>query len=67
MKKLFGENIKPKCSYCEHYITESGNSICKKNKLLNNSYCRSFKYDPLMRVPKKTSFKKTYTMDDFGI
>lgn len=67
MKKLFGENILPNCSYCEYFNMENGISYCKKSKTMKKNRCRSFKYDPLMRVPKSKSFHTEYTASDFKI
>ncbi len=65
--KMFGMSIKPSCSYCENSVIENTFAYCKKGKQLNGKKCKSFKYDPLMRVPKSASFKKTYTENDFKL
>ena len=66
-KKLFGQNIPPACSYCENAVVENEMAYCKKGRRINGGKCRAFRYDPLMRVPKTSFFKKKYTADDFRI
>ncbi len=66
-KNLFGQNIVPECAYCENFIFEKNVTYCSKGKQLKNGKCRSFKYDPLMRLPKANELKVTYTADDFKI
>lgn len=65
--KLFGQNISPDCSYCSHAVFENEIIYCTKSRRIEKGKCKSFKYDPLMRVPKKSAFKKTYTADDFRL
>ena len=43
-KKLFGNNIKPSCKYCELGIAGEGDKIHS---------CKKFVYSPLKRIPKK--------------
>ena len=66
-KKLFGQNIRPDCSYCENAVIENEMAYCKRGKRIQNNKCRAFKYDPLMRVPKTSTFNKKYSADDFKI
>ncbi len=66
-KKLFGQNIRPDCSYCENAVIEKEMAYCQKGKRIQNNKCRAFKYDPLMRVPKASTFNKKYSADDFKI
>lgn len=65
--KLFGQNIMPDCAYCEYAVTEKEIAYCKKGKRIENHKCRAFRYDPLMRVPKASTFKNNFTVDDFKI
>jgi hypothetical protein len=65
--KMFGQNIQPDCSYCENSATENSFAYCNKGKQLKNGKCRKFEYDPLMRVPKNSVFKRKYTEQDFKI
>ena len=62
-KKLFGNNIKPACKYCEHSskLSESdeteGESIklnCAKfGEVKPYDSCKKFVYSPLKRIPTK--------------
>ena len=67
MKKLFGNNIKPCCDYCEFSAVSDGKIGCSKNKTFENEKCRSFKYDPLKRVPKKNIGIGSFTEEDFKL
>ena len=66
-KKLFGQNISPSCSYFDNSVVENEMVYCKKSKRINNGKCKSFRYDPLMRVPKTTVFNNKYSAEDFKI
>ena len=65
--KLFGKNIVPDCSYCEHVSFENGGIVCTKAKVLQNGRCRGFRYDPLMRVPVSVSLSGSFTAEDFKL
>ncbi len=65
MKKLFGNNIEPKCEYCELAQYSGGKFLCTKNKMIVNNKCRKFKYDPLKRVPNSTPSLDRYSLEDF--
>lgn len=67
MKKLFGANITPSCSYCANASLEQGIVFCSKNRQFENNKCRKFKYNPLLRVPKHTTIKTTYNENDFRL
>lgn len=52
--KLFGANIEPSCSYCEHgnFTSDHLAVLCEKHGVVSPSYfCRKFIYDPLARIP----------------
>lgn len=66
-KKLFGNNIEPACSYCEYAANESVAIYCKKGKKLVEGKCRKFKYDPLLRAPKKANIPQAFSAEDFVI
>jgi len=56
MEELFGNRIPPACRYCEHaYPAETEDlRICTKKGLVKEDFsCRAFRYDPLMRVPRR--------------
>lgn len=65
--KLFGKNIVPDCSYCGNSAFENGIIVCKKLKHIKDGKCRSFDYNPLLRVPRKVSLYGNYTADDFKL
>lgn len=53
--KLFRKDIEPRCFYCLYASKlDEQNMICKKRGIVNQiNKCRSFKYDPLCRIPPK--------------
>ncbi len=65
--KLFGNNIVPDCSYCENSSFENGFIACRKSKHISQGKCRSFSYDPLLRVPRTITLQGIYTADDFKL
>ena len=67
MKKIFGSNIAPDCAYCHHSAPIEDGFICIKKKQLINGKCKSFSYNPLMRVPKTQPKMQKYTIDDFVV
>lgn len=68
-KKLFGNQIPPDCSYCEHGAKTSGESYsCALGRTLPfKGKCRAFRYDPLKRVPRTEPKLPTYSPDDFTL
>lgn len=55
-KKLFGNNIKPSCKYCElaQLQEDSDKIMCEKfGEVKAYDACKKFAYDPLKRIPKK--------------
>lgn len=70
-KSLFNkEDIIPACGICAHgMLSPDGDSVlCVKTGVrLLDSKCRSFKYDPLKRVPKRAAFKEKFTKEDFEL
>ena len=54
-KKLFGNNIKPSCKYCELGTAGEGDKIiCSKfGEVKTYDSCKKFVYSPLKRIPKK--------------
>lgn len=60
-KSLFGNNIIPNCSYCQHSVVESETTFCKVKKSINaKGKCSKFTYNPTMR---KVTIQ---TLDDFS-
>lgn len=52
---LFQKKIDPHCSYCAHGRTLAPDQvICSHKGVMSpGSSCRSFRYDPLRRVPPR--------------
>jgi len=53
--KLFQTSIEPRCAYCAHgRELDQDQIICPKKGVMSaGSKCRSFRYDPLKRVPPR--------------
>ncbi|WOC32416.1 MULTISPECIES: hypothetical protein [Caproicibacterium] len=50
---LFGSAIEPRCDYCAHAVGAQGGGSCLLGRQpAQNGACRSFRYDPLRRVPR---------------
>lgn len=54
-KKLFQEKIPPRCAYCAKGAPLGEDHILcvKKGVVTPADSCRSFRYDPLKRIPPK--------------
>ncbi len=66
----FNKNLQKSCAYCVHskQLELTNETICKKRGVMSKrDYCRSYKYDPLKRVPQKTKIADNYTADDFKL
>ena len=52
---LFSKDIHKLCVYCKHAARIDDNTlICRKKGIVNRwDHCRSFRYDPLKRVPAR--------------
>ena len=53
--RLFQKKIEPRCTYCSHGRAMGEEQVVcpKKGVMAAGSHCRSFKYDPLKRVPPR--------------
>lgn len=53
--KLFRKNIEPRCAYCMQgsQISDREVACVKRGVVPMESHCRSFRYDPLRRVPPR--------------
>ena len=65
---LFQKKHPPQCAYCKHAApAEADHLICRrKGPVSPEAHCRSFRYDPLKRVPKAAralDFSKYDDMD----
>lgn len=52
---LFSKTIEPSCAYCQRGKAVDGETIlCKKRGVMTpEDACRSFRYDPLKRIPPR--------------
>ena len=52
---LFDKKMEPRCAYCQRCapLDEETVMCLKKGVVAAGSHCRSFKYDPLKRVPPR--------------
>ena len=69
-KKLYGENVSPKCMYCETGIkTNNGKEIlCRRMGIMQpDSCCKKFRYDPLKRKPDVIKLKQDFSAEDFSL
>lgn len=70
-KKLINKkSITPACGLCAHgRISPDGESVlCIRTGVRQmESSCRSFKYDPLKRKPKKAAKPEEFTATDFEL
>lgn len=70
-KKLFQENIKPRCVYCAKGAPlEEGRILCSKKGVVGGGdRCGRFQYDPLKRVPPKPAALDTskLSLEDFRL
>ena len=50
---LFQKKMEPRCAYCARGRALDGDQVVcpKKGVMSAGSHCRSFRYDPLKRVP----------------
>ena len=69
-KKHFSKEIMPRCAYCLKGQAISGGEeiFCiKKGITAPNDSCKSFKYDPLKRVPMRAPSRSGFTKEDFEL
>lgn len=53
---LFGKNIAPACEYCEFAFTagrEGFRACVKKGVVPVDFHCRHYRYDPILRIPRR--------------
>lgn len=67
-KKLFGNNIEPRCIYCHNCtVMLDGSYICNAKSELINGKCRRFKYNPLLRKPSDMPKLPKFDPKDFEL
>ena len=52
---LFRKDIDPRCAYCARgsRISDDNVACVKRGIMMVEDHCRSFRYDPLKRVPPR--------------
>lgn len=69
--KLFRRDMDPRCAYCEkgQQINEREVACVKRGIVPVESHCRSFRYDPLKRVPPRPAALDTENLneEDFSL
>lgn len=67
-KTLYGGEVSPRCSYCEHGNSIGTEILCKKMGVMQpDSCCKKFRYDPLKRVPRTAVIQKDFSPEDFKL
>ena len=65
LSKLLRKDIEPRCTYCAHGSPLAGR---KRGVMDAADHCRSFRYDPLRRVPAKPAvLREKFTNADFSL
>lgn len=66
---LFNKDIRHICALCENSVPLDGETVlCRKKGPVSAEHtCRSFKYDPLKRVPPKPAAIKAFSEKDFEL
>ena len=68
---LFRKDIEPRCAYCcrGQGISEREGACVKRGVVPAENSCRSFRYDPLKRVPPRPAVLETERLkpEDFAI
>ena len=71
LKKLLRKDIEPRCTYCAHGspLADGKRIACRKRGVRDAAdHCRSFRYDPLRRVPAKPAvLRGNFTNADFSL
>lgn len=70
-KPYYGANISPACAYCQHGTPASDPKmiLCRRKGVVSPYYhCWRFRYDPLLRVPRRQMLPeldpKDFTLDE---
>jgi len=69
-KKLIGENVEPKCEYCQFGAAapDGLTVLCPKTGVSDkDASCKKYRYDPLKRVPRPAPEMLSFTADDFSL
>lgn len=69
-KSLYGKTIPPACEYCAHGRRAKNPELilCQKIGVVSPLYhCRKFRYDPLLRIPKRYPKLPSFSQGDFSL
>ncbi|MCI2047611.1 MAG: hypothetical protein LKJ90_07845 [Faecalibacterium sp.] len=69
-KPICGQTIAPACAYCVHGqpAVDPRMILCKKRGVVTpESHCRSYQYDPLLRIPKRQPKLPGFSPKDFSL
>ena len=69
-KKLIGDTISAKCTYCEYCILTEDPTIilCEKRGLTDlENACNKFRYDALKRAPRRPAPLQEFQADEFKL
>lgn len=72
MKKpiINNDDVIPACGVCAHGIISADNEcvLCVRTGVRSlDSHCKSFKYDPLKRIPRRRPGKGEFSPEDFKL
>lgn len=66
----FNKSLPHSCEYCVHgnISTFEKEVICRKHGITNlKDSCKSYKYDPLKRVPSRIKINDKFSSEDFSL
>ena len=69
-KSPFNKKLEKHCEYCVHgtRLKFEDEIMCKKHGITSSfDRCRSYKYDPLKRIPQRVKIENNFTEEDFKI
>ena len=69
-RNVFRKDIEPRCAYCSRAnVLDDHNMSCSKRGIVPlDGSCRSFRYDPLRRIPPRPAvLRGTFTDADFQL
>ena len=69
-KSPFNKKLEKHCEYCVYGSTLNFDNqiICKKRGVTDKAdNCRSYKYDPIKRVPARVKIADGYSDEDFKL
>ncbi len=70
MARLFNKELPHSCKYCIHGKNSlfENEILCKKHGVTDpRDCCRSYKYDPIKRIPDRVKIADGYKPEDFSL